>query len=196
MAPVFQKSLKFNHFYINYGRICFPKLDNAISLRKNTKKKISTVSWHQTFFAMKMINHHDKQLTPSESWDQDGFSEPGFGVSSHSNHRARIFTTLWPPNQGEHLDRLLLHMAKIGIFLGSAATIFTRQEIQCLPYSGFFVTSVPLLNSSLNDFLLQTFASYVTNFTFNCTFVYLVDSVFQIDQYCSFNLFQLSIFIS
>ena len=59
------------------------------------------------FFAMKMINHHDKQLTPSESWDQDGFFEPGFGVSSNSNHEARIFTTLWPPNQGEHLDRLI-----------------------------------------------------------------------------------------
>jgi hypothetical protein len=30
-------------------------------------------------FAMKMTNHHDKQLTPSESWDQDGFFEHGFG---------------------------------------------------------------------------------------------------------------------
>ena len=28
---------------------------------------------------MKIINHHDKQLTPSESWDQDGFFEPGYG---------------------------------------------------------------------------------------------------------------------
>ena len=31
------------------------------------------------FFAMKMTNHHDKQLTLSERWDQDGFFEPGFG---------------------------------------------------------------------------------------------------------------------
>ena len=61
---------------------------------------------------MKMINHHDKQLTPSESWDQDGFFEPGFGVSSHSNHWARSFTTLWPPNQGEHLDRLIGRLKK------------------------------------------------------------------------------------
>ena len=28
---------------------------------------------------LEMTNHHDKQLTPSESWDQDGFFEPGFG---------------------------------------------------------------------------------------------------------------------
>ena len=56
---------------------------------------------------LEMTNHHDKQLTPSESWDQDGFFEPGFGVSSYSNHWARLFTTLWPPNQGEHLDRLI-----------------------------------------------------------------------------------------
>ena len=56
---------------------------------------------------MKIINSHDKQLTPYESWDQDGLFEPGFGVSLHSNHLARIFTMLWPPNQGEHLDRLI-----------------------------------------------------------------------------------------
>ena len=31
------------------------------------------------FFAIKMTNHHDKQLTPPESWDQYGFFEPGFG---------------------------------------------------------------------------------------------------------------------
>ena len=31
------------------------------------------------FFAMKMINHHDKQLTPSESWDQDGFLSLALG---------------------------------------------------------------------------------------------------------------------
>ena len=59
------------------------------------------------FFAMKITNHHDKQLTPSESWDQDGFFEPGFGVSSHSNHWAKNFTMLWPTNQGEHLERLI-----------------------------------------------------------------------------------------
>ena len=62
---------------------------------------------------MKMINHHDKQLTPSESWDQDGFFEPGFGVSSNSNHRARIFTTPWHSNQGEYLDRLIAELIVI-----------------------------------------------------------------------------------
>ena len=34
MAPAFQKSLKFNHLIINYGRIGFLKLDNAISLQQ------------------------------------------------------------------------------------------------------------------------------------------------------------------
>ena len=34
------------------------------------------------FFAMKMINHHDKQLTPSESWDQDGFFSLGLGITN------------------------------------------------------------------------------------------------------------------
>ena len=58
---------------------------------------------------MKMINHHDKLLTRSESWDQDVFFEPGFGVSSHSNHRAGIFTMLWPPTQSEHLNRLTVN---------------------------------------------------------------------------------------
>ena len=45
---------------------------------------------NKQLFAMKMINHHDKQLTPSESWDRDRFFEPGFGVSSLLNHWARI----------------------------------------------------------------------------------------------------------
>ena len=31
------------------------------------------------FFAMKMINYHDKQPTPSESWDQDVFFTLGLG---------------------------------------------------------------------------------------------------------------------
>ena len=90
MAPAFQKSLKLKHFIINYGRIYFLKLDHAISLQQK-----------------KIINHHDKQCTPSESSVQDDFFEPGFEMSSHSNHRARILTMLWPLNQGEHLDRLI-----------------------------------------------------------------------------------------
>ena len=78
MAPAFQKSSKFNHFIINYGRICFLKLDNAISLQQ---KSLFFLQFLDTkpFFAMKMTNHHDKQLTPSQSWDQDGFFETGFG---------------------------------------------------------------------------------------------------------------------
>ena len=50
---------------------------------------------------MKMTNLHDKQPTPSKSWDQDAFFEPGFGVSSNSNHRARILTTPWHSNLGQ-----------------------------------------------------------------------------------------------
>ena len=71
------------------------------------KKLFSPFLDTKPFFAIKIANHYDKQLTPSESWDQDGFFEPGFGVSSNSNHRARIFTTLWHSNQGEYLDRIL-----------------------------------------------------------------------------------------
>ena len=72
MAQAFQKSSKFNHFIKNYWRICFLKFDNAISLQqKNTFLPIFFDT--KMFFAMKMINHHDKQLTPSESWDQDVF---------------------------------------------------------------------------------------------------------------------------
>ena len=54
---------------------------------------------------MKIASHHDKQLTPSESWDQDVFFEPGFGVSSNSNCQAKKFTTLWHTFQGKQLDR-------------------------------------------------------------------------------------------
>ena len=36
MAPAFQKSLKFYHFIINYEKICFLKLDNAISLQQKS----------------------------------------------------------------------------------------------------------------------------------------------------------------
>ena len=37
------------------------------------KKTFFTVFDTKPFFAMKMINHHNKQLTPSDSWDQDVF---------------------------------------------------------------------------------------------------------------------------
>ena len=77
MAPAFQKSLKFNHLIINYGRICFMKLDNEISLQEI--KPFLPFLDTKPFYAMKMTNHHDKQLTSSKSWDQDGFFEPGYG---------------------------------------------------------------------------------------------------------------------
>ena len=71
MAPAFQNTLTFNHCKINYGWICFLKLDNAVSLL--SKKPFLPVLDTKPFFAMKIINHHEKQITPSESWDQDGF---------------------------------------------------------------------------------------------------------------------------
>ena len=61
MAPSFQKTLTFNHYIINYGRICFLKLDNAISLLPN-KAFLKTFLDTKQFLAMKMINHPDKQL--------------------------------------------------------------------------------------------------------------------------------------
>ena len=57
---------------------------------------------------MKIANHDDKQLTPLKSWDQGVLFKPGFGVSSNSNCEATIFETLWHPNQGEDMDRLIL----------------------------------------------------------------------------------------
>ena len=102
-APAFQNTLTFNHYIINYGEKQF-FWSWTMQFHCGQKKPIFTVSWHKFCFAMKIASHQDKQLTPSKSWDQDGFFEPEFGVSSNSNYRAIIFTTLWPQNQGERLD--------------------------------------------------------------------------------------------
>ena len=80
-------------------------MDNAVSLLP--KKTFFTVYGHKILFAVKIANHHDKQLTPLEICDQDGFFEPWFWVSSYSNYEAIMCRTLWVPNQVEHLDRLL-----------------------------------------------------------------------------------------
>ena len=77
MASAFQNKLTFNPDIINNGRSSFLKLDNAVSLQP--KKILSPFLDTKPFFAMKIANHYDKQLTPSESWDQDGFFEPRFG---------------------------------------------------------------------------------------------------------------------
>ena len=106
MAPAFQNTLTFNPHIINYGRNRFLKLDNALLLRPQ-KNLFTPFVDTKRFFAMKIGNHQDQQFTPSMSWDQDGFFEPGFEKSSNSNHRARIFTTMWHSNQGEYLDRLI-----------------------------------------------------------------------------------------
>ena len=95
-----------NHHIIDMRRICFLKLDNSVSLLPKNSL-VHCFLTQNNFFAMEIANHHDKPLTPSEICDQDRFFEPGFWVWSYSNYEARIFTTLWPANQGEHLDRLL-----------------------------------------------------------------------------------------
>ena len=66
--------------------------------KKNFSQRFLTQNY---FFAVKIANHYDKQLTPLNICDQDGFFEPGFCVSSYSNYEAGILTTIWPPNQGE-----------------------------------------------------------------------------------------------
>ena len=75
-------------------KICFLKLDKTISLQQI--KAFFTISSHKPVFCP------DKQLTPSESWDQDGFFEPGFGYHQlqiigleflqHSGHQIRVNT--------------------------------------------------------------------------------------------------------
>ena len=107
MAPAFKKSIKFNHFIINYWRIGFLKMDNAISLQQKSPSHRFLTNFF--LFAMKIINHHDKQLTPSESTDQEGFLSLGLGYHHIQFIGLEFFTTLWPPNQGEHLDRLIYH---------------------------------------------------------------------------------------
>ena len=77
MAKVFQNTLTFNHYIINYGRICFLELDNAVTMLQ--KKPFSSFLDTKQKDAMEISNHHDEQLTPSESWDQDGFFSLGLG---------------------------------------------------------------------------------------------------------------------
>ena len=123
MAPAFQKLLKFNLFIINYGRICFLKLDNAISLQQK-KPFFFTISWHKTVFC------HENDKPPWQTtytiWKLGSrrFFWAWVWVSSTSNHWARIFTTLWPPNQGEHLDRLIY----IYIFFKIIINVFHKEN--------------------------------------------------------------------
>ena len=81
---------------------------------------------------MKIANHYDKQLTPSESWDQDVFFEPGFGLTSNSNHRARICTTPWHSNQVEYLDRLVytVYSLYIHVTVCRLTTLYTMYSIK------------------------------------------------------------------
>ena len=60
-----------------YG-IFFLKLYNAVLLLPK-KAFFHCFLTQNHVFAIKMANHHDKQITPSKSWDQDGFFSLGLG---------------------------------------------------------------------------------------------------------------------
>ena len=57
---------------------------------------------------MKIVNTDDKQPTPSYSRDLDVFFKPWFWGIIILNPDATNFTTLCPPNQEEHTDRLIV----------------------------------------------------------------------------------------
>ena len=79
MAPAFQNTLTFNHNILDYRRIGFLKLDNAVSVLPK-KSLFSPFIDTKSFFAMKIANYQDKQITPSESWDQDVFLAWFWGI--------------------------------------------------------------------------------------------------------------------
>ena len=68
MAPAFKKILLFNPDIKNHGRFSFLKLDHAVSLQPK-KRLFSPFLNTNPFFAMKIANHYDKQLTPYKSLD-------------------------------------------------------------------------------------------------------------------------------
>ena len=68
MASAFQKTLLFNPDIINYGRFSFLKLDHAVSLQPK-KRLLSPFLDTNPFFAMKIANHYDKQLTQYKRLD-------------------------------------------------------------------------------------------------------------------------------
>ena len=80
------------------------------------------------FFSMKIANHSDKPIRPSESWDQNSFLKPGFGISSNSNHRARIF-----------FNAVAL---KSGWLLWQAHMYFFNHFLTCLSYLKKKIVSV------------------------------------------------------
>ena len=59
MASAFQNTRTFNHFIINYGRICFLKLNNEVSLLP-TKYFFRHIWTQNNFFAMKIAKHCQK----------------------------------------------------------------------------------------------------------------------------------------
>ena len=91
LAPAFQNKLTFKLDIMNYGRIIFLKLNNAVSL---LQKKY----FCHLFLTQKMFCHKNSkppwQLTTyiiQELGSRRFFLMPGFGVSSYSNHRARMW---------------------------------------------------------------------------------------------------------
>ena len=66
-----------------------------------------TISWHKTvFLPWKLQTTMTNNLHHLKAGIKKVFLA-WVWVSSTSNYWARICTTLWPPNQGDHLDRLI-----------------------------------------------------------------------------------------
>ena len=76
----------FNNNIINYRRICFLKLDNAVPLLQ--KRPFLPLFWHKTVVDVKITNHYYKVLTPSQIYDREGIFEPWFWY--HHNQILRL----------------------------------------------------------------------------------------------------------
>ena len=132
------------------------------------KKAFSPVSLHKTIFC------HENSKPPWKTTYTIGelgsrrFFEPGFEVSKHSYEWARILTTLWPTNQGEHLNRLIyIWLSPIAYQLHLSVLQLSQEAVGPWPFHllvvgiNIFMSLVPhpsvmqvLLSSTTTVFLL------------------------------------------
>ena len=85
--------------------------------KKNIK---NTTSWHKTVFC------HENDKPPWQTI---------YNIWNLGSRRfwARVFTTLWPPNQGEHLDRLCL-ICVIYVWYMSCMFHMCHRGVTCVIY--------------------------------------------------------------
>ena len=80
------------------------------------KKTFLPILDSKPFFTIQVANHYDKQLKPSNMWDQDGFLSMGLGY-----HQIQIieleFYNAVHLNKGEYLDRLICKKSKQFVIL-------------------------------------------------------------------------------